>query len=49
MLSGGRRMEEGCIWHRIVKTPGIPGRWRSSLWQDLNEFAGSYKEARHER
>lgn len=42
-------MEEGYIWHRIVKTPGIPGRWRRSLWQDLNEFAGSYKEARHER
>lgn len=40
ILSDGGRMGEGYIWQRIVKTPGIPGRWRRSLWWDLNEFGG---------
>lgn len=22
------------------ETPGLPGRWRGSLWWDLNEFGG---------
>lgn len=30
----------GFIWNRILKIPGISGRWRRSLWWDLNEFGG---------
>lgn len=49
ILSDGGRMGEGYIWHRIVKTPGIPGRWKRSLWWILMSLVGSYKEAMHER
>lgn len=32
-------------WGRVnlaqnCETPGPPGRWRGSLWWDLNEFGG---------
>lgn len=40
ILSDGEGIGGKVYLAQICETPGLPGRWRRSLWWALNEFGG---------